>query len=57
VIRTITVQDTQAPVITLNGYNPQYVEIYTPYIESGATVSDNYDTGLVVSIDASAVNT
>jgi len=56
-IRTINVVDTQAPVIELVGANPQIIVIHSPYIELGATVTDNYDTGLIAAIDASAVNT
>lgn len=53
---TITVQDTTAPVIALNGDNPQTVERKEAYVEAGANVTDNYDTALVVTIDASAVD-
>lgn len=44
--RTITVVDTQAPEITLNGNSS--VTIYTDedYIEEGVTIKDNYDTDL-----------
>ena len=45
--------DTVAPVITLNGDNPQTVELNGTYIEAGATT----DTGESVSIDSSAVDT
>ena len=41
-----------APVITLNGANPQIIEIGTPYTELGATTDD----GSTVVIDASAVD-
>ncbi|MDJ0497436.1 MAG: DUF5011 domain-containing protein, partial [Acidimicrobiia bacterium] len=57
--RTVDVVDTTAPVITLIGANPQTIEVGSPYVELGATASDNYDgdlTGSIV-IDASAVNT
>jgi len=53
--RTVTVQDTEAPVITLTGANPQVLESCTSYIELGATVSD-CEPGLTVVIDASAVD-
>jgi len=61
VSRTVTVQDTTAPVITLTGADPQYVEVGSAYTEFGATATDNYDddnviTGLIVA-DSSAVNT
>lgn len=45
--------DTVAPVITLNGDNPQTVELNDTYTEAGATT----DTGESVSIDSSAVDT
>jgi hypothetical protein len=45
--------DTTAPVITLNGDNPQEVDLNSEYVEAGATT----DTGETVVIDASAVNT
>ena len=45
--------DTVAPVITLNGDNPQTVELNGTYTEAGATT----DTGESVSIDSSAVDT
>ena len=56
VIRTVNVVDTTAPVITLNGNNPTTVEAGTSYFETGATVTDNYDTGLIATISGT-VNT
>ena len=59
VTRTVDVVDTTLPVITLAGSNPQIIEVGSPYVELGATATDNYDgdlTGSIV-IDASAVNT
>ncbi|MCP4964182.1 MAG: DUF5011 domain-containing protein, partial [bacterium] len=59
VTRTVDVVDTTVPVITLVGANPQTIEVGSPYVELGATATDNYDgdiTGLIV-IDASGVNT
>jgi PKD repeat protein len=58
-IRTVNVVDTTAPVITLVGANPQVLEVGSPYVELGATATDNYDgvlTGSIVT-DSSAVNT
>ena len=46
-----------APVITLTGDNPQLVTTGSTYVELGATVTDNVDTGLSAVIDSSAVNT
>ncbi len=45
--------DTAAPVITLNGDNPQTEELNATYTEAGATT----DTGESVTIDSSAVDT
>ena len=52
VIRMVSVVDTTAPVITLNGANPQTVELGSAYMELGAGTDD----GSQVNIDASAVN-
>jgi uncharacterized repeat protein (TIGR01451 family) len=41
VTRTVIVQDTTKPVITLIGANPQYVECHTSYPELGATANDS----------------
>ncbi|MBI4068087.1 DUF5011 domain-containing protein [Candidatus Kaiserbacteria bacterium] len=57
VIRAVTVQDTIAPLISLNGNNPQTVEGATDYIEAGATATDNMDGAASVSINASTVST
>jgi hypothetical protein len=57
VMRTVIVGDGEAPVIVLTGANPQYIEVKTPYIEQGASVSDNYDTNLTATIDTGNVNT
>ncbi len=59
VTRTVDVVDTTVPVITLTGANPQTVEVGSPYVELGATATDNYDgdiSGSIV-IDASGVDT
>src|SRR5690554_6167840 len=59
VTRTVTVQDTTAPVITLNGANPQTIEACDNYTELGATANDPCfgDISGSIVIDASAVNT
>ncbi|GAA0729997.1 hypothetical protein GCM10009430_40790 [Aquimarina litoralis] len=49
VTRTVDVVDTTAPVITLNGANPQTIELGAGYTELGATTDD----GSAVSIDTS----
>ena len=59
VTRTVDVVDTTIPAITLVGSNPQVINVFSPYVELGATALDNYDgdiTGSIV-IDSSAVNT
>ena len=53
----MNVVDTEVPVITLTGANPQVIEVGGTYSELGATVTDNYDTGLTATIDSSAVHT
>ena len=60
-IRTVSVvvPDTEAPVITLNGANPQVTTTGSSYTELGATAMDNFDgdiSGSIV-IDSSGVNT
>ncbi|MDB4490851.1 DUF5011 domain-containing protein, partial [bacterium] len=61
VTRTVTVVDTTPPVITLIGGDGPggdvTIEEGGSYTEFGATVSDNYDTGLSATIDDGAVNT
>ena len=52
-IRTVTVVDTTAPVITLIGANPLGVERYSTYSDPGATA----DGGETVTVDTSQVNT
>lgn len=46
----VTVADTTAPVIALNGSDPMTIQIHNSYEEPGATVTDNYDTGLKATI-------
>lgn len=47
---TVAVVDTDIPIINLNGANPHRVEYGTTYSEPGATVTDNYDSGLTAVI-------
>ncbi len=54
--RTVNVVDTTGPEITLNGNNPETVEAGSTYTDAGATVTDNYDTGLIPTMTG-AVNT
>jgi hypothetical protein len=46
--RTVNVVDRQAPVLTLIGSDPVYVEVGTGYNDSGAVVIDNYYQNLLV---------
>ncbi|MCJ8311334.1 MAG: BspA family leucine-rich repeat surface protein [Saccharospirillaceae bacterium] len=48
ITRTVNVVDSILPVITLNGEIEVSVEVYSPYIELGAVVTDNYDLDLQV---------
>ena len=50
--RTVIVDDTIAPVITLSGANPYTVEIGTNYVDPGATA----DTGETVTVNTSQLN-
>jgi hypothetical protein len=54
--RTVTVVDTTAPVITVNGANPMTVECHTSFTDPGAMASDSCDTSVPVSSSGS-VNT
>ncbi|MCP3993782.1 MAG: DUF5011 domain-containing protein, partial [bacterium] len=57
--RTVDVVDTTIPVITLVGANPQAIDVGSPYVELGATATDNYDGDVSGSIatNSAAVNT
>lgn len=45
--RTIEViQDTTKPKLILNGLSTQYIEVYKPYMETGAFAKDNVDGNL-----------
>jgi hypothetical protein len=50
--RTVIVDDTIAPVITLSGANPYTVERGTTYVDPGATA----DTGETVTVNTSGLN-
>jgi len=53
----VNVQDTTASVITLVGANPQNINKGIAYTELGSTVLDNYDVGMIATVDSSLVNT
>ncbi len=50
VTRMVNVTDSITPVITLIGENPLEVVYGTPYVEQGATVTDNADSGLQATV-------
>lgn len=50
VTRIVTVEDTLAPVITLNGSNPMQVGFGTTFVDPGATASDGCAGNLTSSI-------
>lgn len=56
VVRTIIVQDTTAPLLTLVGEEISYLNIGSEYIEQGVTCSDNYDTSCIVITDSSLLD-
>lgn len=60
-VRTVVVEDTTAPVITLIGDASVRVKRNTTYVDQGATANDNYDDTAVITsainIDDSAVDT
>ena len=54
---TVTIQYTPPPNITLNGVNPQIIELNKNYTELGAVCSDNIDGTISPDIDSSTVDT
>ncbi|KFZ27060.1 MAG: hypothetical protein KQ78_00835 [Candidatus Izimaplasma bacterium HR2] len=52
----VRVVDIDSPIISLIGLTPLYVEFGTTYSEPGATVSDNYDSGLTATITGTVNN-
>jgi prepilin-type N-terminal cleavage/methylation domain-containing protein len=51
IIRTVTVVDVSAPVITINGNNPADINVNSTYADAGATALDDVDgdvTGKIV---------
>lgn len=57
VTRLVNVVDTTKPVITLTGSSTINSIVGDTYTEQSATVSDNYDTGLTVTIGGDSVDT
>lgn len=50
-------QNIELPKIELKGNDPQIVRLDDPYVEAGATVTDNKDKNLVAQIDSTGVDT
>ena len=63
VIRTVNVEDTTIPVITLTGDATVTIEVGSTYTDAGATAQDNYDGDItddivtVSTVDTEAVGT
>ncbi|KZY62174.1 hypothetical protein A3750_09720, partial [Oleiphilus sp. HI0079] len=60
--RTVEVVDTGAPVITVNGANPLYHELNTPFTDPGASATDAVDPSVTVitsgdTVDANTAGT
>jgi len=52
VIRTVNVEDTTIPVITVTGDATVTIEVGSTYTDSGATAQDNYDGDITDDIEA-----
>ena len=48
--RTVTVVDTTAPVITMSGSSTVTINVFSTYIDAGATATDNVDKNLTTNI-------
>ncbi len=55
--RTVLVEDTTVPVLTLVGPSTMTVEFESEYTESGATFLDNYDSSGIVVVGGDVVDT
>lgn len=49
-VRVVNVVDVDPPVITLLGTSPVTIEVNSPYVDAGATTSDNVDGDITASI-------
>ncbi|MEK6299306.1 MAG: immunoglobulin-like domain-containing protein [Acidobacteriota bacterium] len=56
VTRTVQVQDTTPPSITLSGASPFNVECHTSFTDPGAIASDSCDSGLTAATASGSVN-
>ncbi len=54
--RTVTINDTTPPAITINGANPLTHEIGTPYVDPWANAVDNVDGVIPVAMTANQVS-
>ena len=52
ILRKIIKEDSEAPLINLNGYETLYVKVGTKYYDSGYEVSDNCDSNVEVTSDS-----
>ncbi len=50
ITRSVVVVDTTAPTVTLNGSSSLTLDVFSEYVEQGATALDNFEGGLSVSI-------
>jgi len=55
--RTVIVEDTVAPILTLVGYNTLFYDYQTVYLEATANFSDNYDSDGSVVVGGDTVDT
>lgn len=56
ITRTVEVKDVAAPVITLFGADTIILDVFTKYVDGGASVNDNHTKGLLPSVSG-VVNT
>ncbi len=56
VVRTVTVRDTQKPVITITGGTTVYSNVFSTFNPPTAVVTDNYNTGLTYTITGGPVD-
>jgi hypothetical protein len=52
-----TASDTEAPVITINGNNPAVIDLGASYNDIGATVTDNVNTNLGITVSGDQIDT
>lgn len=56
ITRNVVVMDDIAPIVSITGTDTITLEVFQNINDPGATVTDNYDTGLIVITDSSQVN-